>query len=125
MVVFSGEMWPFLKGELDTIPLREEGDISLPSGDARGGLELFVGEERGGRDGGTSSWGEADLTVFTEAVEERESLEDVTDSLDGDMGDLFVLKSSVELDSLPLILLAMVRTGGLWVTKLKVDPSSS
>ena len=72
----------------------------------------MFGECRGGREGGISSWGEADFTVFTEAVEDSESEEDVTDSLLGEIGDRFRPRSSLEEDILPLILLAMALTGG-------------
>lgn len=92
------------------------GERSEASGEARGGTGGFcvlTGECLGGREGGISSWGEADFTVFTEAVEESESDDEVTESLDGDMGDLLSPMSSVEEDSFPLILEAMVLTGGL------------
>ena len=63
----------------------------------------LVGDSRGGR-GGLSSVGEADFTVFTEAVEEIESELEVTLSLDGDIGDLFRPRSSELELSLPFTL---------------------
>ena len=54
----------------------------------------LVGDSLGGR-GGLSSLGDADFTVFTEAVEEIESELEVTLSLEGEMGDLPVPRSSV------------------------------
>ena len=51
--------------------------------------------------------------MFTDAVEERESEEEVTESLLGEIGDLLRPRSSFEDESLPLILLAMALTGGL------------
>ena len=99
-----GEIWPVLKGLLDTI----FSGMSAFSGEARGGIGgftfIFVGESRGGRHGGgSSSVGEADLTVLTEAVEERESELEVTLSFEGLIGDLFSPKSSLEELNFPLI----------------------
>ena len=51
--------------------------------------------------------------MFTDAVEERESEEEVTESLLGEIGDRLRPRSSFEDESLPLILLAMALTGGL------------
>ena len=85
----------------------------------------MTGEWRGGREGGASSWGEADFTVFTEAVEERESDDEVTDSLLGEIGDRLRPRSSCEDDSLPLNLLAMALTGGREAVAVGEDLSSS
>ena len=118
-------MCPFLNGELDTI---FKGERSEVSGEARGGTGGFcdlIGECRGGREGGVSSWGEADFTVFTDVVEERESEEEVTDSLLGEIGDLLRPRSSFEDESLPLILLAMALTGGLELVLVGVELNSS
>ena len=94
---------PFLKGELET-SLCWSSDLS---GDARGGMGglmfTLVGDSLGGR-GGLSSVGDADFTVFTEAVEEIESELEVTLSLDGDSGDLLRPRSSELELSLPFTL---------------------
>lgn len=79
------------------------------SGDARGGIGglmfTLVGEASlGGRLGGFSSRGEADLTVLTEAVEDIESELEVMLILEGLMGDLLRSRSSDDELSLPLIL---------------------
>ena len=63
----------------------------------------LVGDSLGGR-GGLSSVGDADFTVFTEAVEEIESELEVTLSLDGDSGDLLRPRSSELELSLPFTL---------------------
>ena len=118
-------MCPFLNGELDTI---FKGERSEVSGEARGGTGGFcdlIGECRGGREGGVSSWGEADFTVFTDVVEERESEEEVTDSLLGEIGDLLRPRSSFEDESLPLILLAIALTGGLELVFVTFELNSS
>ena len=77
--------------------------------DARGGIGglmfTLVGEASlGGRLGGFSSLGEADLTVLTEAVEDIESELEVMLILEGLMGDLLRSRSSDDELSLPLIL---------------------
>ena len=65
----------------------------------------LVGEASlGGRLGGFSSRGEADLTVLTEAVEDIESELEVMLILEGLMGDLLRSRSSEDELSLPLIL---------------------
>jgi len=65
----------------------------------------LVGEASlGGRLGGFSSRGEADLTVLTEAVEDIESELEVMLILEGLMGDLLRSRSSDDELSLPLIL---------------------
>lgn len=85
--------------------------MSVCSGEARGGMGgltlTFVGDCLGGKLGGegpSSSAGEADLTVLTDAVEERESELEVTLSFDGLIGDRFKPRSSLEELSLPFIL---------------------
>ena len=99
-----GEIWPVLKGLLDTIL----SGMSAFSGEARGGIGGFtfilVGESLGGRHGGgSSSAGDADFTVLTDAVEERESELEGTLNFEGLMGDLFNPKSSLEELNFPLI----------------------
>ena len=113
---FTGEMWPFLNGELDTIFNGERSEVSGEASGGTGGFCDLTGECRGGREGGASSWGEADLTVFTDAVEDNESDDEVTESLLGEIGDLLSPRSSLEDESLPLILLAIALTGGLELT---------
>ena len=63
--------------------------------------------------------------MFTEAVEERESEDEVTESLLGEIGDLLRPRSSFEDESLPLILLAMALTGGLELVFVGVELNSS
>ena len=63
--------------------------------------------------------------MFTDAVEERESEEDVTESLLGEIGDLLRPRSSFEDESLPLILLAMALTGGLVLVVVAFKLNSS
>ena len=64
----------------------------------RGGRGLiFTGEGRGGREGGFSSAGETDFTVFTEAHEEIESLLEVMLIFEGLLGDFLVFRSSIEV----------------------------
>jgi len=91
---------PFLKGLFETSLCWS----SEFSGEARGGWGGFmftlVGDSLGGR-GGLSSVGEADFTVFTEAVDEMESELEVTLSFDGDIGDLLRPRSSELELSLP------------------------
>ena len=75
----------------------------------------MVGEGRGGREGGASSDGDTDLTVLTEAVEDRESLLEVrlmVGVLEGLNGDRLVSRSSVEvlIIILALSLVARART---------------
>jgi hypothetical protein len=92
--------------------------MSELSGEARGGttggLDNGVdlhGDDLGGRDGGLSSAGETDLTVFTEAVEDIESLlEARLIDLDGLIGDRFVSRSSEDVLILLFSLEAMVLT---------------
>ena len=85
-------MAPFgIAGTGDILALfgTESGDfISALSGDAIGGLfdaGLFEGDCLGGREGGreglNSLFGDTDLTVFTLALELKESLEEVSDIL--------------------------------------------
>ena len=96
-----------LKGELE----RVRGERSEASGEASGGAGgacVRAGEGQGGREGGVSSRGEADFTVFTEAVEERESEEDVTDSL---LGESLRPLPSCEEDSFSLLLQAVALAG--------------
>ena len=50
--------------------------------------------------------------MFTEAVEESESEEEVTESLLGEIGDRLRPRSSCEDECFPLIILAIARTGG-------------
>ena len=50
--------------------------------------------------------------MFTDAVEESESEEDVTDSLLGEIGDRLRPRSSCDDECFPLIILAIARTGG-------------
>lgn len=106
--------WLFLKGLLETI-FKEK---SVFSGEAKGGIGglifTLVGDNLGGRLGGFSSCGEADLTVFTEAVEEIESELEVMLRLEGLMGDLLRSRSSELELSLPLTLAVTVLTG--WCT---------
>ena len=107
--MFAPDICPFLKGLLETI-FREK---SVFSGDARGGIGglmfTLVGEASlGGRLGGFSSWGEADLTVFTEAVEEMESELEVMLSLEGEIGDLLRPKSSLDELIFPLIFTVLI-----------------
>ena len=94
---------PVLKGLLETSLCWR----SSLSGEARGGMGglmfTLVGDSLGGR-GGLSSVGEADFTVFTEAVEEMESELEVTLSLEGEIGDLLRPRSSELELSLPLTL---------------------
>lgn len=63
--------------------------------------------------------------MFTDAVEERESEEEVTESLLGEIGDLLRPRSSFEDESLPLILLAMALTGGLELGLVAFELNSS
>ena len=63
--------------------------------------------------------------MFTDAVEERESEEEVTESLLGEIGDLLRPRSSFEDESLPLILLAMALTGGLELGLVPFELNSS
>ena len=63
--------------------------------------------------------------MFTDAVEERESEEEVTESLLGEIGDLLRPRSSFEDESLPLILLAMALTGGLVLGLVAFELNSS
>ena len=63
--------------------------------------------------------------MFTDAVEERESEDEVTESLLGEIGDLLRPRSSFEDESLPLILLAMALTGGLELVFVGVELNSS
>ena len=63
--------------------------------------------------------------MFTDAVEERESEEEVTESLLGEIGDLLRPRSSFEDESLSLILLAMALTGGLVLGLVAFELNSS
>ena len=63
--------------------------------------------------------------MFTEAVEESESEDEVTESLDGEMGERLRPMSSVDEDSFPLILETLFLTGGRVVDTVEQDPSSS
>ena len=63
--------------------------------------------------------------MFTDAVEERESEDEVTESLLGEIGDLLRPRSSFEDESLPLILLAMALTGGLVLVVVAFELNSS
>ena len=72
------------------------------SGGTTGGLAVagddLLGEARGGSDGGLSSAGDTDLTVFTDAVDDIESLLDARlIDFEGLIGDRLVSKSSEEL----------------------------
>lgn len=81
--------------------------MSELSGEAKGGTtgglaaavgDDLLGEARGGSDGGLSSAGDTDLTVFTDAVEDIESLLDARlIDFEGLIGDRLVSKSSEEL----------------------------
>ncbi len=80
--------------------------MSELSGEANGGTtgglaaagDNLLGEARGGRDGGLSSAGDTDLTVFTDAVDDIESLLDARlIDFEGLIGDRLVSKSSEEL----------------------------
>ena len=90
--------------------------MSELSGEARGGMfggggglllvvvidgraaKDLLGELRGGREGGLSSDGDTDLTVFTEAVEDIESLlEARLIDFDGLIGDRLVSRSSEDV----------------------------
>ena len=82
----------------------------------RRNVHLYSARTRPSPGRGASSWGEADLTVFTDAVEDNESDDEVTESLLGEIGDLLSPRSSLEDESLPLILLAIALTGGLELT---------
>ena len=89
--------------------------ISEVSGEASGGTDdlgcAFVGDGRGGREGGASSTGDTDFTVMFDAVEDKESLLDVRLILEGLMGDRCAA-SRASIDELILLLNleAMART---------------
>ena len=101
-----GLISPVLKGLLDTsLEVISSGEVME---DARG----LEGDGRGGREGGASSAGDTDFTVFTEVLEDNESLLEVMLIFDGLRGDRLVSRSSVDVLALPLNFEAMVRT--LW-----------
>jgi hypothetical protein len=78
---------------------------------SRGAFPPLLGEDLGGRDGGPSSAGDTDFTVFTEAVDDMESLLDARlIDFDGLIGDLLVSRSSDEVLILVKSLVAMVFT---------------
>ena len=100
-----------MKGELETILRGERSEASGEASGGPGGACVRAGEWRGGREGGVSSRGEADFTVFTEVVEERESEEDVTDSLLGESGERLRPLPSCEKDSFSLLLQVVTLAG--------------
>ena len=100
-----------MNGELETILRGERSEASGDASGGKGGFCVRAGELRGGREGGVSSRGEADFTVFTEAVEERESEEEVTDSLLGESGEGLRPTSSCEDENFSLLLLAITLAG--------------
>ena len=89
----TGLIWGFeaLEGTVGLPPFTDDdtiigggtgaiGEVTSLSGDASGGLEgLFDGDCLGGNEGGVvySLFGDTDFTVFTLALELKESLEDV------------------------------------------------
>jgi hypothetical protein len=121
----TGLSWPVLKGLLETSlegrtaaplpPVLLSNCFSRPANGGSGGrwratpLPVLVGLGLGGRLGGvgTSATGDILLTVAAEALEERESLEEVRLILEGLSGDRLVSRSSVELLLLTVILFSL------------------
>jgi len=121
----TGLSWPVLKGLLETslegrtaaLPTLLSDCFSRLASGGSGGrcsvlpLPLLLGLGRGGRLGGSggaaSVTGDILLTVAAEAVEDRESLEEVRLIFEGLSGDRLVSRSSVEELLLTVILLSL------------------